>query len=447
MWLKSAIPFRTSVLACLVILPYLFYLPPTYSEITPFVVLLLSLGIFEIVYQKIRNWILNRLSVDLSILVIPSLILLLYYQPLIQVWSKFNTFFVHLPTIRARHYLPLTWVVIMALNYFVLSKRKNRAYLINVFLGIFCTSLLINSYIPHKNTTRKFSSHPLSIIRSPTKPVILLILDEYASPAELARYTKDTKPMQFSWQLQAAGWQVSTSSYSHHKATVNSLASLFNYNINLTDATLEAPAAIRLLRQSKLLADLEKKGISCYNGGIFDIRKTQAFSKIYYYEKEEKQPNFIKHLFSKSMFSLFYLLTPDDKQSLHNSSIVEHSAVKLNRLAQPHLFVYLHLLMPHAPLQYKGSNSYKPAPSYQNKVSSYLDYWHFTNQIVLDKLIRPLIHSQKFKIILTGDHGYRFYPDQINPYLTMTAYYGFPKDQTDQVKSVQDLGSLIYASY
>jgi hypothetical protein len=29
----------------------------------------------------------------------------------------------------------------------------------------------------------------------------------------------------------------------------------------------------------------------------------------------------------------------------------------------------------------------------------------------------------------------------------MTAYYGFPKDQTDQVKSVQDLGSLIYASY
>jgi hypothetical protein len=446
MWLKSAIPFRTSVLACLVILPYLFYLPPTYIEITPFVVLLLSLGVFEIVYQKIRNWILNRLSVDLSILVIPSLILLLYFQPLIQVWSKFNTFFVHLPTIRARYYLPLTWLVIITLNYLVLSKRKNRAYLINVFLGIFCTSLLINSYIPHKNTTSKFSRHPLSIKRSHTKPVILLILDEYASPAELARYTKDTKPLQFSKQLQAAGWQVSTSSYSHHKATVNSLASLFNYNINLTDATLEAPTAIRLLRQSKLLADLERKGISCYNGGIFDVGNTQAFSKIYYYEKEDKQPNFIKHLFSKSMFSLFYLLTPDAKQFLHNSSIVEHSADKLNRIYQPNLFIYLHLLMPHAPLHYKGSNSYKPAP-YQNKVSSYLDYLHFTNQIVLDKLIRPLIQSQKFKIILTGDHGYRFYPDQINPYLTMTAYYGFPKSQTDQVKSVQDLGSLIYASY
>jgi hypothetical protein len=29
----------------------------------------------------------------------------------------------------------------------------------------------------------------------------------------------------------------------------------------------------------------------------------------------------------------------------------------------------------------------------------------------------------------------------------MTAYYGFPKWQVDQVKSVQDLGSLIYSNY
>ena len=446
MWLKSAIPFRTSVLICLVVLPYLFSLPPTYSEITPFLVLLISLGIFEIVYQKIRNWILNRLSVDLSILVIPSLILLLYYQPLIQIWSKFNTFFVHLPTIRARHYLPLTWLVIIALSYIVLSKRKNRAYLINVFLGIFCTSLFISSIIPNKITNNKFSSHFLSIKRAYTKPVILIILDEYSSPNELARYTGDTKPLQFSRQLQAAGWMVSNSSISKHKATVNSLASLFNYNINLTDETLEAPTAIRLLRQSQLLADLEKKGITCYNGGIFDVGKTKAFTKIYYYEKEDKQPSFIEHLFSKSMFSLFYLLTPDAKQSLHNRSIVEQSAAKINRQTQPQSFIYLHLLMPHAPLSYTGSNSYKPSP-YSNKVSNYLDYWHFTNQIVLKKLLTPLIKSQKFKIILTGDHGYRFYPAQINPYLTMTAYYGFPKGQIDQVKTVQDLGSLIYASY
>jgi hypothetical protein len=131
---------------------------------------------------------------------------------------------------------------------------------------------------------------------------------------------------------------------------------------------------------------------------------------------------------------------------MHNQSIVEQAARKITRLSSRKTFFYLHLLMPHPPLYYIGSKSYQPSP-YQNKVSNYLDFWQFTNEQVYTHLILPLIQSQKFKIILTGDHGYRFYPDQINPYLTMTAYYGFPKEQTEQIKSVQDLGSLIYASY
>ena len=446
MWLKSIISFRTSVLLSLVFLPYLFLLPPTYLEILPYLVLLFSLGVFEIVYQKTRTWLLNRLDLDICILVLPSIILLLYYQPIIQVWSKLNTFFIHLPTIRARYYLPFTLLTIVALSYLVLNKRKNRAYVINVFLCILCSSLLISAIIPHKNPSVTIHHNFRSIKRSFTKPVILIILDEYASPDELAHYTKDGKPLQFSRELQTTGWIVSTSSKSKHKATVNSLASLFNYNINLTDANLDATTSIGLLRKSPLFADLEKKGVTCYNWGIFDVGKTQAFSKIYYYENEAKQLSFIKHLFSKSMFSLFYLLTPDAKQSIHNRSIVEQSATQINRLTQSQSFIYVHLLMPHAPLSYTGSNSFKPSP-YSNKVSNFLDYWHFTNQIVLQKLLNPLIKSQKFKIILTGDHGYRFYPSEINPYLTMTAYYGFPKWQVDQVKSVQDLGSLIYASY
>ncbi|MDE2392706.1 MAG: sulfatase-like hydrolase/transferase [Cytophagales bacterium] len=446
MGIKSAIPFRTSVLLSLVFLPYLFYLPATYPDRIPFIILFFSVVLLEIGYQKTRTELLNRLEVDLSILVVPSLILLLYYQPLIQIWSKFNAFFVHLPTIRARYFLPFSWLVILASNYFLLKKRNNRAYLINVFLGIFSLILLISSIMPHKTATITFARHLLPIERLHTKPVVLIILDEYASPSELARYTHDTMPMQFSKQLQATGWKVSTSSSSKNKATVNSLASLFNYNLALTDANIEAPTAIRLLRQSSLLADLEKKGIVCYNGGIFDVGKTQAYSKIYYYEKEEKQANFIKHLFSKSMFSLLYLLTPDEKQAIHNRSIVEQAARKITRLSSRKTFFYLHLLMPHPPLYYIGSKSYLPSP-YQDKVSNYLDFWQFTNEHVYTHLILPLIQSQKFKIILTGDHGYRFYPEKINPYLTMTAYYGFPKGQTKQIKSVQDLGSLIYASY
>jgi hypothetical protein len=446
MGIKSAIPFRTSVLLSLVFLPYLFYLPATYPDRIPFIVLFFSVVLLEIGYQKTRTELLNRLEVDLSILVVPSLILLLYYQPLIQIWSKFNAFFVHLPTIRARYFLPFSWLVILALNYLLLKKHKSRAHLINVFLCIFSTTLLIHSLIPPKKSIITYTPHLLRIEPSQTKPVLLIILDEYASPSEIARYAPQRNPLQFSTRLQNTGWQVSTASSTQNKATVNSLASLFNYNLKVADANLDAPTAIQLLRQSSLLTDLANKGITCYNGGIFDIGKTQAYSKIYYYEKEEKQANFIKHLFSKSMFSLLYLLTADEKQAMHNRSIVEQAAHKITRLSSRKTFIYLHLLMPHPPLYYIGSKSYQPSP-YQDKVSNYLDFWQFTNEHVYTHLILPLIQSQKFKIILTGDHGYRFYPEKINPYLTMTAYYGFPKSQIDRVKSVQDLGSLIYASY
>jgi hypothetical protein len=446
MGLKSAIPFRTSVLLSLVFLPYLFYLPATYPDRIPFLLLFFCVGLLEISYQKTRTELLNRLEVDPSIPVIPSLILLLYYQPIIQIWSKFNAFFVHLPTIRARYFLPFSWLVILALNYLLLKKHKSRAHLINVFLCIFSTTLFIHSLIPPKRSEEKYTPHLLRIEPFQTKPVVLIILDEYASPSEIARYAPQRNPLQFSTQLQNTDWQVSIASHSQNKATVNSLASLFNYDLKVADANLDAPTAIRLLRKSSLVADLAKKGINCYNGGIFDIGKTQAHSKIYYYEKEETQANFMKHLFSKSMFSLFYLLTPDEKQAIHNRSIVEQAARKITRLSGRKAFFYLHLLMPHPPLYYLGSKSYQSS-SYQDKVNNYLDYWQFTNEHVYTHLIRPLIQSQQFKIILTGDHGYRFYPEKINPYLTMTAYYGFPKAQTEQIQSVQDLGSLIYASY
>ena len=50
--------------------------------------------------------------------------------------------------------------------------------------------------------------------------------------------------------------------------------------------------------------------------------------------------------------------------------------------------------------------------------------------------------ENKYRIILTGDHGYRG-DDRINPQNTFTALYGFDKADVDKIKSVQDLGSLI----
>ena len=51
-------------------------------------------------------------------------------------------------------------------------------------------------------------------------------------------------------------------------------------------------------------------------------------------------------------------------------------------------------------------------------------------------------YQNRLKIIITGDHGFRSDP-QINPYNTFAAFYGFEKNEIDQLKSVQDIGKLI----
>ncbi|MFM6936552.1 MAG: hypothetical protein ACKOXH_02545, partial [Aquirufa sp.] len=263
------------------LVPYLFYLPPTYPSYTPDFGLFGLLGVIELVYQKTRTWLLHRQKLDLSIFLIPSILLLFYYQPIIQVWSKINSFFIHLPTLRAPYYLPFTWVILVAFVYLLLHQKGTRAYLVNVFLGILCTSLCVSALVPTKQNKQSFSHRFIPIPKESGKAVILLILDEYASPTDLARYQGNTRPLQFSQQLAATGWQVFPSSISLHKATVNSLASLFHYHLNATDEKLDAPTSIRLLRESPLMADLAKKGIQVYNGGIFDLGNTQAHAKIY----------------------------------------------------------------------------------------------------------------------------------------------------------------------
>ena len=102
--------------------------------------------------------------------------------------------------------------------------------------------------------------------------------------------------------------------------------------------------------------------------------------------------------------------------------------------------------MPHTPFEYKGLKNYQ-ATNALNKIENYISYWQFTNSLVLEKLLMPLVKSNKFKIILTGDHGFRGEMDKINSYKTNTAYFGFDPTLVSKVKSVQDLGNLIYASY
>ena len=113
----------------------------------------------------------------------------------------------------------------------------------------------------------------------------------------------------------------------------------------------------------------------------------------------------------------------------------------LNKIKNTRTFIYTHLFMPHIPMQFKTEFPLRT----EFNLNNYTAYWNFTNTKLTGLLI-ALIKENKYKIILTGDHGYRG-DKRVNPNNTFTAFYGFGQAEIDSVKSVQDLGSLINGSY
>lgn len=100
-------------------------------------------------------------------------------------------------------------------------------------------------------------------------------------------------------------------------------------------------------------------------------------------------------------------------------------------------FTYAHLLMPHAPFKLYDEFS----SSKEEKTESYIDYWHFTNRKI-EQLLEQLKYKNRYRIIIAGDHGYR-YSKELNGSDTYAAFYGFQEGDIEKIKCVQDLGFLI----
>ena len=423
------------------------YLAKTLATCPLSISLILLLGglvVIEILYSAISRLVKNKFNIELQVLVIPSFLVIFYYDPMIELVHYLNAQLFQLPNLKARYYIPVLWMIVLLFCQKQSRIISTKSQYINVFLSIYTLILLGNTFIDNSQIPTP-TNHFISIPSDQNKPVVLIVLDEYASPSELYKHTKDRSLFTFSKRLENSGCIVQQEQKSKHLKTANSLSSLFNFNYTLSDKEFPLHFALEQLRQAKLIQSLKQRGVSIYNYGIFDLGDKPAFTKLYFYEKEAFEQNFMKQVLAGSMLKL--LFGPENKdQNTHNQFLIEHAFERISTTKQERAFYYVHLLMPHLPFEYMGKQKYN-ALSTLNSVNNYIPYYKFTNELVYTELIKPLVDTKAFKVIVTGDHGYRWNRSSINPYLTMTAYYGFPKSQTDRVKSVQDLGSLIYASY
>lgn len=438
----------------IIILPYIGFnfqeliLSPFYS-ITNLFFLLATLLLFEFFYKLITIKF-KKFNTFISIIV-TSFVMVFFYgyyfvNPIYNFFYKNWAF-----EIRGLSTILILLLTTILLQYFIIFKKKGNYKYFNTFLLIFSVLTLIIEHNP--NSKNKINNNlfqnaykSIHLQDSALKPVLLIVSDEYNSPDNLYTLFKDSSLYQFSTQLKKDGWEVRNNSYSYETSTIHSVASMLNFNLSLNKDYKESDLAAigyYYLKHSLLIDSLYKKDVKFINFGIFDINNNEKKSSLYIYP-ESFTENFL--IYSCYMFAKRHLIKFNEER-LNNKEelIMEHNKFILNNItseidkADAKTFIKIHLYMPHPPLYYE--------PEFKKlelkNVNNYLQYWNFTNKKLTEMLIK--LNKNKYRIILTGDHGLRGMPT--NPHSTFTAFYGFDSTALKSIHSVQDIGNLINGSF
>lgn len=364
--------------------------------------------------------------------------------------NAIQTYLIDITEIIIRGRILMIFILLFTTGFLVLIKNKTYRIL-NLFFIIFIiisiVQNILNKNLDIQKSDKKNNFISFNLQNKKIKPIILIITDEYNSPDGLYKVFKDSSIYNFSNNLVKNNWVVKNNFYSFETSTIHSLSSLFNFNLSLDSQFKKSSInelGINKLMQGYLADSLSKKNVSIINFGIFDIGKTNPINPLYFYPK---------NLFEQFLLNTTYLFVKMNTNnfkisgfeksfystSSHNKFIFTNlSNILLNR--DNKYFNYVHLYMPHAPMTYESEFKLK-----SNNLNNYFSYWKFTNY-KLTILLAQLIKDNNYKIILTGDHGYRA-DKRINPHYTFTSFYGFDTTELYKLKSVQDLGSLINAGY
>jgi len=364
--------------------------------------------------------------------------------------------------LREKELLLIALTLLIGLQLIFLRKRLSYKAL-NIFM-IILTVIALGSSVSKRPTKLE----PLNSIQnnyqiigsndqsSAIKPVILIIVDEYNSPDNLFQLTKDSSVYSFNQWLQQKGWKTKTNAYSYELSTIHSMSSMFNFNLsrntnNNTKSSSYSKQSEEKIVLSKLfhaaLADsLTNKGVNIYNYGIFDLGRTQYKSRLYLYPRNFVEAfllhsSYLAEKTKTGSFQAKYVKNPPSYISDHNKDLLENLPSHLEQeQINNKAFVYVHLYMPHNPFSLEPEFNNPETDNFKR----YLAYWNFTNKKLV-ALLSKLTKENKYRIILTGDHGLR--GSITNAHASYSAYYGFDNFDLEKVKSVQDNGSLINSSF
>lgn len=406
-------------------------------------IIVIQIIIYELYKNKFKLW------QYIVIIIYTLLILILYSYNIADILNIWQIKSIGYQILRLAYIIPIISISLLIIELLIVYKKPTFIFYQNVFFIILCIVSVSSQRISQKSDySIQYDIININNNYNIIKPILLIVVDEYNSPKGLTNVFQDTSLYNFSNELIKNSWVVKNNFYTYETSTIHSISSLFNFNLsknknykkwNVNDLGSEK------LMKAALIDSLSKKGVEIINYGIFDLGKNKPLNRLYYYPK-----NFNELLISKSVIPYIerYISERKNKTNykayltdIHNKEIYNTLLDTLKNINKSKLFVYTHLYMPHSPYIYDLEFKYR-----ENNLNNYLAYWKFTNNKLIS-LLRNLTSKNKYRIILTGDHGYRDSINLINPNYTFCAFYGFNEVDLKKIKSVQDIGSLVYSYF
>jgi hypothetical protein len=411
----------------------------------------LGLTLFSLVLFDLTVKMVTKKKNKINFYLVPILIALyvLFFYGVMFLIPSVNLLFIKTESlnIRPRWFFVFYFLVIVFVQLFFLKKNKKvyiylNSYSIFLFFIVMGTNTFKKEELAIKNINEiKNKPITLKVVDTIQKPILLIITDEYASPDEIYKVVKDSSIYNYSNNLQKKGWITKNHFYSYETSTINSLSSLFNFNLSTTNEysrQLMNTVVVNKLLKCDLYDSIYKKKGQIINYGIFDVGNTKPFTRLYNYPE-----NFTEQLLLNSCFSFFVKkaeLLNTLKNGIDSYPSENHTQKIFKRIKdeikEKKSLLYVHFLMPHSPFVYNPEFKYR-----KENTLNYIAYWNFTNKKLIG-MLNNLTKQNKYSIILTGDHGYRK-DKRMNPHNTFTAFWGFDAKDIDKIHSVQDLGSLI----
>lgn len=452
----------------MVVLPYIGFnwrelYDSVFFSVTEAGQILLFLIFFEIIFKQLVKRLGNYEKV-LSVLFICFTVLFFYGNNIVIPIYQYITKSLHL-YIKEKILFLIVGILLVFIFHYLFGK-KNLWRVLNVFLGIYFLVNIFSSrnlnvtIIPpidsiqngYKQIIENFESNKNGNEnkKGNEKPIVLIVLDEYSSPDELYKIVRDSSVYNFSNTLKNKDWEVRNSSYTYESSTIHSISSLFNFNLSkdsLYDKQNIETIISKKMLKAALLDSLSSKDVDFNNYGIFHIGKTKPLIQLYLYPT-----NFTEHFLIRTTYAEEKNKSDNFKiKNLVNNygNILEYNTYILNNLPailrenkNKRSFTYVHIFIPHAPFYYGEEFPIKHVINFEN----YFLFWKFTNT-KMEALLDSINKHGDYRIIITGDHGYRRNEHKENYHYSFTSFKGFDSLALKQIESIQDIGLLINAGF